>query len=256
MAVAYGPRGLIGVLTPQANTTVEPEFAILLPHGVASIAARMVSAAPAMEARLVAYAEKLPEWVAQFADAPLDVVAFVCTGASYLIGPDRERALVASVAARHGIPVVTSGMAVAAALRVLQARRVAFVSPYPQALTQRSLAYWAAFGVAASRVVEVSASQPAGGHPVYAMAAADVHGALESLDTTACDAVVMLGTGMPTLGAIHRRPRVGRAPVISCTLATAWQAMLEIDHATPSEASLTAWLDQPEWAQRLHARGG
>jgi 16S rRNA (guanine966-N2)-methyltransferase len=29
-AVEYAPRGLLGVLTPQANTTVEPEFTALL----------------------------------------------------------------------------------------------------------------------------------------------------------------------------------------------------------------------------------
>jgi maleate isomerase len=251
MAVAYAQHGLIGVLTPQANTTVEPEFAILLPQGVASIAARMVSGAPDLEARLVAYAEQLAAWVTQFADAPLDVVAFACTGASYLIGAEREHALVASVAARCGVPVVTSGMAVLAALGVLRARRVAFVSPYPRALTQRSLAYWASAGIAASRVVEVSAAQPGGGHPIYALAAADVHDALASLAAEDCDAVVMLGTGMPTLEAIRRMPRVGRAPIFSCNLATAWRAVLEIDRATPSAASLMAWLEQPEWAGRL-----
>ncbi len=43
MAVEYAPKGLIGVLTPQANTTVEPEFWIMLPPGVAMINARMTS---------------------------------------------------------------------------------------------------------------------------------------------------------------------------------------------------------------------
>ena len=30
MKVEYAPKGLIGLLTPQANTTVEPEFSILI----------------------------------------------------------------------------------------------------------------------------------------------------------------------------------------------------------------------------------
>jgi maleate cis-trans isomerase len=43
MTVEYAPHGLIGVLTPQANTTVEPEFWIMLPPGIALINARMMS---------------------------------------------------------------------------------------------------------------------------------------------------------------------------------------------------------------------
>ena len=39
----YAPQGLMGVLTPQANTTVEPEMQILLPPGFAYINARLTS---------------------------------------------------------------------------------------------------------------------------------------------------------------------------------------------------------------------
>ena len=47
--VEYAPKGLIGVLTPQANTTVEPELAILWPRGVAMINARLTSAKTTIE---------------------------------------------------------------------------------------------------------------------------------------------------------------------------------------------------------------
>ncbi len=43
------------MLTPQANTTVEPEFAILLPPGYAFLNARMVSNKPTIEGRLDDY---------------------------------------------------------------------------------------------------------------------------------------------------------------------------------------------------------
>ena len=39
----YGKKGLIGVLTPQANTTVEPEFWTLLPTGWSLINTRLTS---------------------------------------------------------------------------------------------------------------------------------------------------------------------------------------------------------------------
>ena len=59
MAVEYAPQGLIGVLTPQANTTVEPEFWIMLPPGVALINARMTSDKSSLEARLVDYFDQM-----------------------------------------------------------------------------------------------------------------------------------------------------------------------------------------------------
>ena len=254
MSVEYGRRGLVGVLTPQANTTVEPEFSVLLPPGIASINARMVSAAPEMQARLNDYFDRLAEWPAQFANAPVDVIAVACTGASYLAGADREERLVRTVSARFGTPVVTSGLAVVAALRALGARRVALVSPYPRALTEVSVTYWAAFGIETTRIVEVGA---AGGafHPIYAMPAADAHAALATLgDADGLEAVVMLGTGMPTLQPILEMPRVAGAPVLSCMLATAWRVVLSMSGEAPSRDNLLAWIDQPEWATRLRDR--
>ena len=49
----YGRAGLVGVLTPQANTTVEPEIWTLLPPGWSMINARLTSSKDSIEARLV-----------------------------------------------------------------------------------------------------------------------------------------------------------------------------------------------------------
>jgi len=204
-----------------------------------------------MEQRLGAYIRQLPDWTAQFADAPLDAVAFACTGASYLVGAAAERDLIAEAARRCGVPVITAGQAVVAALAALAARRVAFVSPYPAALTAASLGYWAGFGIEAAQVVQVHAGAPAA-HPIYGLAAADVQDAVAALDVTAgFDAVVLLGTGMPSLPAIAAAPRVGTAPVLSCMLATAWRTIRAVHGEAPDAASLLAWIDSPDWAHRL-----
>ena len=55
----YAKRGLIGVLTPQANTTVEPEFTILWPAGVAMLNARLTSPKKTIEERLVDYTSQI-----------------------------------------------------------------------------------------------------------------------------------------------------------------------------------------------------
>ena len=253
MGVEYAWRGLLGVLTPQANTTVEPEFGILLPPGVAMLNGRMVSGASTMDARLRDYFLQLEASAAQFANAPIGALAVACTGASYLATFEVEGALVSRVEAARGVPVVTSGRAVMDGFRALGARRVALVSPYPAGLTAASVRYWQAGGVEVARVVEVAAASGRF-HPIYAMPAATARAALESLDGEAgLDAVVMLGTGMPTLQPILDKPRAGGAPVFSCMLATAWRSLLALEGGVPGRDNLLAWIDDPAWAGRLHA---
>ena len=256
MRVAYGSRGLVGLLTPQANTTVEPEFSVLLPPGMAFINARMVSGGASIAARLVDYFDRLDDWAEQFANAPIEALAIACTGASYLVGAARERELVERLSARIGVPVVTSGQAVGAAFGALGAKRVALVSPYPRALTEASIGYWQSYGVEIARIVEVGAVAD-GFHPIYAMAAQDAQTALAALESeSALDAVVMLGTGMPTLEPILLAPRVAGAPVLSCMLATAWRSVLALEGLLPDRTNLLAWIQQPEWANRLRDRLG
>src|SRR5262245_24630842 len=112
MRVEYASRGLIGVLTPQANTTVEPEFAIMVPSGVAAITARMFSPHAALEDRLVDYLEHVEDTIARFANAPLDAIALGTTGTSYMMGAAREAELVARLTRQRGAPFVTTGQAV------------------------------------------------------------------------------------------------------------------------------------------------
>ena len=46
MSLEYAQDGLIGLMTPQANTTVEPEMGILLPPRMGMISARLTSPSP------------------------------------------------------------------------------------------------------------------------------------------------------------------------------------------------------------------
>ncbi|MGA0179314.1 MAG: hypothetical protein ACO3IC_10250, partial [Burkholderiaceae bacterium] len=55
MTLAYAAKGLVGLLTPQGNTTVEPECAMLWPPGFGHINARLVSQEPSIAPRLRDY---------------------------------------------------------------------------------------------------------------------------------------------------------------------------------------------------------
>ena len=255
MAAQYAPKGLIGILTPQANTTVEPELAIICPRGFATLHGRLTSPQPSLEARLVDYFESLDQSIAQFADAPLTALSAACTGASYLMGPAREDALFSRLSAERGIPVSNSAYAVVAALRALNAQRIGLISPYPPSLTQASVRYWSDRGFSVAAVIAVTADT-AEGHPIYSIAANGAARALADMSKHCVDAVVILGTGMPSLGPILNMPSINGAPVLSCMLATAWDAVQRSLGAALDAASLLEFIAGTEWRHRYIDRYG
>jgi maleate cis-trans isomerase len=243
----YGSRGLIGVLTPQANTTVEPEFWALLPPGVAAVNARLTSGCATIEERLVDYFDRLEDFVDQFGNAPLGALAVACTGSSYLAGREREARLLERLTARLRLPVFTAATAVVDALHQLKARRIGLASPYPAALTEASIGYWRSQGF---EVSAVQGAEMSGGsfHPIYSISAASAGATLESLARTDVDAILMLGTGMPTLAPILARANQGGPPVLSCMLALAWRGVSAVD---AQYTDLAPWLAGRHWGARL-----
>jgi maleate isomerase len=251
MPTLYAATALYGVLTPQANTTVEPELALLMPPGHGTITARLTSTCPDMNDRLTDYFRAINATTSQFANAPLTAVGFACTGASYLVGTQAEAEATATFAATRGIPLVTAGQAIARALVTLGARRIAVASPYGDGLTASALAYWQAQGFTITQVARIAENTTAF-HPIYAHSADHARAATRSLlEDPQADAIVLLGTGLPTLPALMASAGA-RRPVLSSNLCLAWA----LAHPAADRTSLIAWLTGSHWHDRLRATLG
>lgn len=250
--VEYAPKGLIGLLTPQANTTVEPEFSILMPAGYAFLNARMVSDKATIEERLDDYFVGMAETVSQFANAPIGAYAFACTGASYLQGVEHETEAVKSIEDARGRPFITAGRAVADALRVLSATRIGLISPYPAGLTEASVGYWRAHGF---EVVTVASAYSAGDsfHPIYSLSAASARSVLGEASGADVDALVLLGTGMPTLGPILSQAGNDRPLALSCMSALAWRSLAIFDPCLMETDGARDYLRGRVWCSRYEA---
>ena len=250
--IDFGNQGLIGVLTPQANTTVEPEFWSLLPAGWSMINARLTSSLNTIEDRLLDYTTQFSSTAEQFANAPIEAIAIACTGTSYLIGIDEELRILNEMRTRFGVPCITAGQATVAALKTLGATRLAMLSPYPESLNRASTAYWEAQGFT---VIDKAgpALKTDAFHPIYAMTAPAVYRAYERLSDSGADAVVMLGTGMATLLPLYKGFQSALVPALSCNLALAWHTVQSAKNQPVCTDSLKTWMSGEHWIERMNS---
>jgi maleate isomerase len=217
----YGRNGMFGILTPQGNPTAEPELGILLPAGSVILAARLTSASPSLRERLVDYIRNLPAAVANFDDIAFDAIGFACTGSSYLIDRLEERSIVAALEDARNCAIVTAAQAVAEACAVLAVRRIALISPYPEWLTAACRDHWERNGLAVTDVLQLLSG---GGdkHGIYALTTQAVLPPARAFQIGNADAILVAGTGMPSLRLILALGAEGKTPVLSSNLCLAW----------------------------------
>ena len=218
-ALDYGRQGMVGIGTPQANPTVEAEMAILLPPTVTRMVARLTSSSPDPATRLREYLLQMDRTLDTYDTLKPDLFAFACTASSYLVSQGQEAETLAAMEARYGYPILTAAAALQAALYRLNARRIALVSPYPQAMADAARQWWTATGfeIAAIDRIEIGGTDTRG---IYRLSSNDARGALDRLGALSVDAVLMTGTGMPSL-ALLADPPAGTPPLVGSNLSLA-----------------------------------
>lgn len=204
----------IGIATPMANPTVEPELRALFPPEVNMLVTRSVATGDS-RARLRAYFERLPEALDSFGGMPLHAFGFACTASSYLLKPGIEAEACARLGERYGYPVITASGAIEQTLLQKGVSRLAIASPYPAWIAEACATFWTGRGF------DVVASSTASGamedtRAIYALdpVAAGRHFEKE-LDGVTADALLITGTGLPTLDLLEPLAQALGLPVLS-----------------------------------------
>jgi maleate cis-trans isomerase len=220
-----GWRARIGFLVPPGNPTVEPEMFALCPPGVSLHFTRMKADGSAgthagLEDRILSQIANLPEAANLLAMVSPDVIVLAHTATSYTLGREREAALVAEVEALSGARFITAFGSTLAALEWLGCKRIAYGTPYSEAMTLQGKRHLETHGITVVNhgiLENVRNIYDENDERAYALARA--------VDRPEADAVFLSGTGMPTIGAIQVLEDDLGKPAVSAASAMMWNAL-------------------------------
>jgi len=212
----------VGLMVPSNNTTMETELGAWLPPGSAVTTVKIPrgqgllskEAIPAYRDSAIALARE------HFSDAGLDLIAYGCTAAGFILGPAGDAEFSAMLTEATGLPVVTTARAMVSALQQDEAKRVAVVTPYQDAVNTRLAAFLASVAV----VSRMSDCSP---RPSYFTSCAWslISGPASAFDTgqfflAACACVCKSASVKPgTSACVFNSMRVMVGPSPKCTLA-------------------------------------
>ena len=193
----YGENGVFGIITPQANPTVETEMRYMMPGNSMFCTARCTSHENQPEDRLIEYIEQIEKTLTRFDSLQFDALGFACTASSYLVGKDREKNLLNDASKMMGAPVISATMAIELVLSDLQAKTISLLAPYPSKIVDAASQYWSDAGYTIKDIkrIETSTSDT---RSIYSLGSDDAATHLKELSDNV-DCVLITGTGMPTL---------------------------------------------------------
>ncbi|MGE5541896.1 MAG: aspartate/glutamate racemase family protein [Bacillota bacterium] len=225
-----GWRAKLGFIVPSINTVVEPEMAGMTPPGVSAHFARARSENDTEE-ELIRMAEESPKAARELADAEVDIIAFACTGASFLKGPGYDEKIEGIIRNEAGVPAITTSTAVIEALKYKGMKRIVLASPYEDWLNQREAVFFKAHGI---EIVDMKGLGITDVH-IADVPPERVYKFVRSLVRADMDGVFISCTDFRTAEILEILESDVGKPVVSSNQATLWAMLRRLGIKTPIE---------------------
>ena len=216
----------VGLMVPINNTTMEGELLGWLPKGSTVRTLRIPRGKGLLtEETLPAYKEAAVELAKQFNESPVDVIAYGCTAAGFILGPKGDAEIAQRLSETTGKPVVTTARSMVQALQAIGANNISLLTPYQDDVNVRLRAFlqagaievenfdsfYAADVVALGQITEQQVDQRA-----------------QPLCKDGVDAMFIACSQLPTLNVVEPLSRMWGKPVLSSIQVTAQYAMTAV----------------------------
>lgn len=228
MTDALGWRRTYGVLVPSTNTSVQPEFDAMRPHGVTNHISRIrIPNIPLASdedfSRLIALiVAAQDEAVESVMSCEPDHLVLGISAETFWDGLAASRDLRRRLEETTGLPVSMGADACHAALERLGARRIAVLTPYFPIGDRNVARFFEESGYAVARVHGLSCPSPVAIARVTETALMD---ALRAIDGDDVDAIVQVGTNLAMARLAPEAERWLGKPVLAINAAIYWHAL-------------------------------
>ena len=128
----------IMLVVPMNNTTMHHELLSWLPEGSTCTPVRIPRGAGLLNAQtLPAYKEATIALCEQANQTHFDAVAYGCTAAGFILGPEGDTDMANRIASVTGKPVVTTAKSMVNALQAIGANHISLLTPYQDDVNDR-----------------------------------------------------------------------------------------------------------------------
>ncbi len=226
MKNTLGYRATIGILVPARNTTVQAESDEMRPAGVTNHTARMANKGMDPKAgadfKIGQYALDMEGAIDLVKFANPDIIMLGHSHDSFEGGIAGGTAFQKRLSDHAGMPVLVPSMAYAAAVKAMGLKRVSILTPY---LTADDGLVRGFFESAGCTVVKMKALQYETGHAIAQTPADTIRSSLAELNVPEADAILQVGTNLPTARISDEAEFWLKKPVLSVNVVDYWHTL-------------------------------
>jgi len=223
-----GFRKRIGIVLPSTNTTVQPECEALRPQGVtnhtarSTIKERPLNTEQAFFEHMQDMREGIGTAIDQIMTAGLDHLIVGIALETFWGGVAAANKFQNELVRRAGVGISMGSTAAVAALQAFGAKRIAVLTPHQPRGDEMVRLYLTEAGFEVVRLTGLKCATP---RAIAQVPAAEIRNALKNLDGPDIEALVQVGTALPTVAIAAEAERWFGKPVLAINAVSYWDAL-------------------------------